>query len=68
MRDPEDYRLTLRTPEGCSVTDCTSFVGIDTNTGNTGILDIYMEGEAQGWVAVGFTATRNMVRIIDTIL
>jgi hypothetical protein len=45
------------------MTSCTSFVGIDTNTGNPGILDIYMEGEAQGWVAVGFTATRSMVRI-----
>ena len=64
MRDPEDYRLTFRTPEGCNVTNCTTFVGIDTNTGNPGILDIYMEGEALGWVAVGFTATRNMVIII----
>ena len=62
MRDPEEYRLTFRTPDGCNVTNCTSFVGIDTNTGNPGILDIYMEGEAQGWVAVGFTETRNMVR------
>ena len=63
VRDPEDYRLTFRTPEGCNVTNCTSFVGIDTNTGNPGILDIYMEGEAQGWVAVGFTDTRSMVRM-----
>ena len=63
MRDPEEYRLTFRTPAGCNASNCTSFIGIDTNIGNPGVLDIYMEGEAQGWVAVGFTETRSMVRI-----
>ena len=36
------------------------FIGIDTNTGNSSYLDIYIEGESQGWVAVGFTETPNM--------
>ena len=62
VRNPEDYRLTFRTPPGCIVSNCTSFVGIDVNTGNDGVLDIYMEGQALGWVAVGFTKPNsNMV-------
>ena len=61
VRNPEDYRLTFRTPPGCIVSNCTSFVGIDINTGNDGVLDIYMEGQALGWVAVGFTETPDMV-------
>ena len=38
------------------------FVGINTNSGNSGYLDIFLEGEAAGWVAVGFSETQNMVR------
>jgi hypothetical protein len=37
-------------------------VGINTNAGNSDFLDIYLEGEADGWVAVGFSATSSMVR------
>ena len=60
VRNPEDYRLTFRTPPGCNVSiNCTSFVGIDINAGNNGVLDIYMEGLALGWVAVGFTKPDN---------
>ena len=61
VRAPEDYRLTFRTPSGCNISNCTSFVGIDVNAGNGAFLDIYMEGEAQGWVGVGFSETRDMV-------
>ena len=61
VRAPEDYRLTFRTPSGCNISNCTSFVGIDVNAGNGAFLDIYMEGEAQGWVGVGFSVTRDMV-------
>ena len=57
-----DYDLIFRDPANCSPGQCTIFVGIDTNAGNSDYLDIYMEGESQGWVAVGFTATPNMVR------
>ena len=37
------------------------FAGIDVNTGNPDYLDIYIEGDAASWVAVGFTDTPNMV-------
>ena len=37
------------------------FVGIDTNSGDPDYVNIYIEGEADGWVAVGFSETRSMV-------
>ena len=43
------------------MSECDVFVGIDTNTGDPDFLDIYLEGSAGGWVAVGFTGTANMV-------
>ncbi len=61
VRAPEDYRLQILSPTGCSRADCDMFIGIDTNTGDNGFLDIYMEGTAEGWVAVGFSETANMV-------
>jgi len=57
---PEDYRLTSRVPAGCTPTvDCSYFVGIRTNT-NSSFLDIYLEGDSEGWVAVGFSSSANM--------
>ena len=61
VRAPEDYRLQILSPTGCSRASCDLFIGIDTNTGDDGFLDIYMEGTAAGWVAVGFSETPNMV-------
>ena len=61
VRAPEDYRLRILNPDGCSRASCDLFIGIDTNTGDDGFLDIYMEGTAEGWVAVGFSETPNMV-------
>lgn len=61
MRNPEDYRITFRQPSGCQLAECNVFVGIDTNTGDPSQLDITMQGVAGGWLAVGFTATQNMV-------
>ena len=43
------------------MSECDVFVGIDTNVGNPDFLDIYLEGHADGWVAVGFTETPDMV-------
>ena len=60
-RDPEDYRLTFRTPPNCLLDECNVFVGIDTNVGSPAYLDITMQGLANGWLAVGFTTTQNMV-------
>ena len=61
VRAPEEYRLQILSPTGCSRADCDLFIGIDTNTGDDGFLDIYMEGTAAGWVAVGFSDSANMV-------
>ncbi len=61
VRSPDDYRFVVSYPEGCSRADCNVFIGIDTNAGDNGFLDIYMEGTAEGWVAVGFSETPNMV-------
>ncbi len=36
-------------------------MGISTNPGSPEFLDFYIEGESQGWVAVGFSETQNMV-------
>lgn len=66
-RDPENYRLIFRSPANCAPSDCDIFVGIDTNTGNPDFLDIYMEGSAEGWVAVGFSDSPNMVTIIQIL-
>ncbi len=65
MRAPEDYRLQILSPTGCSRADCDLFIGIDTNAGDNEFLDIYMEGTAEGWVAVGFSETANMVSKIN---
>ncbi len=67
VRAPEDYRLQTLSPTGCSRASCDLFIGIDTNTGDNGFLDIYMEGTAAGWVAVGFSETPNMVCIHNII-
>ena len=40
---------------------CDLFVGIDINKGSNSYLDIYMDGNAHGWVAVGFSDTPDMV-------
>lgn len=61
VRAPADYRLVFSSPAGCSPSDCDFFIGIDTNTANPDFLDIYMEGSTQGWVAVGFSDSPNMV-------
>jgi hypothetical protein len=53
--------LTFRDPPDCVVSECNVFVAIDTNAGDSAFLDIYIEGEAEGWVAVGFTDTPSMV-------
>ena len=53
--------MTFRHPFDCIQTKCDVFVAIDTNAGDPDYLDVYLEGAAGGWVAVGFTETANMV-------
>ena len=66
QRSPDDYRLQVLSPDGCSRSSCNLFIGIDTNTGDDRYIDIYMEGTAEGWVAVGFSDTRNMVSTVKS--
>ena len=48
---------------GCNDTKCSMFVGIDTNIGNHSYLDIYLDGKAEAWAAVGFAKTPHMVSV-----
>ncbi len=61
QRSPDAYGLQVVSPSGCTRVDCDLFIGIAINTGDNGFLDIYMEGTAAGWVAVGFSDTADMV-------
>ena len=51
-------------PEGCeqSAIKCNFFLGINTNSENSSYLDFTLEGNAKGWVAVGFSKTPSMVK------
>lgn len=59
------YRIIVGYPEGCvtSSTKCEYFLGINTNSKDSSLLDFALEGKASGWVAVGFSKTPNMVKI-----
>ena len=59
---PVDYPLVFKTPDGCGVGDCAIYVGIAVNEGNSDYLNFYIEGDAEAWVAVGVSATEDMVR------
>lgn len=63
QKEYKQYRLTRAFPEGCknSNKNCDYFLGIDTNSGNSSLLDFTLEAKAEGWVAVGFSKTPNMV-------
>ena len=61
QRLPDAYGLQVVSPSGCTCVDCDLFIGIAINTGDDGFLDIYMEGSAAGWIAVGFSETADMV-------
>ena len=56
------FRLTKGFPMGCewATGECTYFLGIDTDENNN--ILITLEGKANGWVAVGFSKTPNMVK------
>ena len=55
------YRLTHRIPAGCNRSDCDYFLGINSNNDDDDLLDFTLEGRADGWIAVGFSRTPNMV-------
>ena len=58
----------FKTPvNDCEVSDCTVYVGIAVNAGNSSFLDFYIEGDATAWVAVGFSTSPSMVRVNKSI-
>ena len=60
--DPSDYGLFRRIPDGCDPsTNCTYFVGMEVNSDDRSYLDFIMTGEAEGWLAIGFSTSRSMV-------
>lgn len=59
--DPSDYGLFRRIPDGCDPsTNCTYFVGMEVNSDDRSYLDFIMTGEAEGWLAIGFSTSRSM--------
>ena len=50
-------------PNNCSRSDCSLFVGLSTSRQDPSFLDVVLEGAAEGWVAVGFSETKDMVRL-----
>ena len=54
------WRFTTSFPPGCSGTACSYFLGVRTNEDPL-FLDFMMEGNARGWIAVGYTPNPGMV-------
>ena len=48
-------------PENCLRQECEYFVGLGLNPSNSSYLDVYLEGNAAGWIAIGFSLNRQMV-------
>ena len=48
-------------PEGCLRVDCEYYVGMSRNPSDPTYLDVYLEGNAAGWVAIGFSNNTQMV-------
>lgn len=57
------FPLTFSRPEGCERRSCDYHVAMGVNEYDVNYLDIYMEANAQGWVAIGFSLDIPMVSI-----
>ena len=55
------YPLSFGFPAGCQRSTCDYFLVMGPNRINNSYIDIYLEGNAQGWLAVGFSEDRGMV-------
>ena len=60
MQD-RDYNLEFGLPHGCTKANCTYYVAMGPNAEDDKFLDVYLQGTADGWVAVGFSHTTLMV-------
>ena len=56
-----DYNLEFGLPEGCAKDHCTYYFAMGPNAEDGQFLDVYLQGTADGWVAVGFSHTVVMV-------
>ena len=48
-------------PENCPRQECDYFVGLGLNPSDPTYLDVYLEGNAAGWIAIGFSNNTQMV-------
>ena len=57
------YRVQVGLPKGCdqSSNECDYFLGINTNTENSSLIDFTLQAKTNGWAAVGFSKTPSMV-------
>ena len=61
--ESSSFPIIFRTPPNCERELCTFYWAMGANTANPQYLDVYMEGTAAGWLAVGFSKDQNMVDI-----
>ena len=59
--EDSEFPLTFRQPAGCDRQSCDVYAAMGPNAANADFLDIYLEGTADGWVAVGFSKDTFMV-------
>ena len=55
----------FRTPDGCERDDCSLYWAMGPNNEKSDYLDVYMEGDVNGWMALGFSNDRSMVILSD---
>ncbi|XP_019851666.1 PREDICTED: uncharacterized protein LOC100636115 isoform X3 [Amphimedon queenslandica] len=56
----ESHNLVFGMPEGCLRADCEYYVGLSPNPSDPTYLDVYLEGNAAGWIAIGFSLNTQM--------
>lgn len=57
----ETHAIIVGLPEGCERESCTYYVGIGPNAVDPSIVEIYLEGQVDGWIAIGFSMNMLMV-------
>ena len=56
------FSVAVGVPEGCTGHQCKYFVGIHRDESDRNLVDFTLEGNATGWIAVGFSLTPTMVK------
>lgn len=60
------FQFSHGIPEGCAQAECDYFVGINPSS-DENLLEFTLEGNAKGWVAIGFSKTPSMVCAYATV-